>query len=54
MDLGMFDKKIPSLKIREQLDERRIDMSRYDRNNERNVIPMHIKIVWTNKWMSGS
>ena len=26
-------------------------MSRSDRNNERYVIPMHRKNVWTNKWM---
>jgi hypothetical protein len=26
-------------------------MSRYDRNNEIYVIPMHRKNVWTNKWM---
>jgi hypothetical protein len=34
------------LKIRAQLEERRFDMSRYDRNNER-----YVKNVWTNKWM---
>jgi hypothetical protein len=51
MDLGMFDKKIPSLKTRAGLEERRFDMSRYDRNNETYVIPMHRKNVWTNKWM---
>ena len=26
-------------------------MNRSDRNNERCVIPMHRKNVWTNKWM---
>jgi hypothetical protein len=26
-------------------------MNRSDRNNERYVIPMHRKNVWTNKWM---
>jgi hypothetical protein len=51
MDLGMFDKKIPSLKSRAQLDERRFDMSRSDKISERYVIPMHRKNVWTNKWM---
>jgi hypothetical protein len=51
MDLGMFDKFCPSLKTRAQLDERRFDMSRSDRNSERYVIPMHKKSVWTNKWM---
>jgi hypothetical protein len=51
MDLGMFDKFCPSLKTRAQLEERRFDMNRSDRNNERYVIPMHRKNVWTNKWM---
>jgi hypothetical protein len=51
MDLGMFDKKIPNLKTRAQLDERRFDMNRSDRNNERYVIPIHRKNVCTNKWM---
>jgi hypothetical protein len=47
----MFDKFCPSFKSRAQLDERRFDMSRSDKNNERYVIPMPIKNVWTNKWM---
>jgi hypothetical protein len=47
----MFDKCYPSLKNRAQLEERRFVMSRSDRNNERYVIPMHRKNVWTNKWM---
>ena len=52
----MFDKICPSLKSRVQLDERIFDMNRYDKNrsdknNERYVIPMHRKNVWTNKWM---
>jgi hypothetical protein len=51
MDLGMFDKFCPSLKNMAQLDKRRFDMSRSDRNNEICVIPMHRKNVWTNKWM---
>jgi hypothetical protein len=51
MDLGMFDKICPSLKSRAHLDKRRFDMSRSDRNNERYVIPMHRKNVWTNQWM---
>jgi hypothetical protein len=46
----MFDKSCPSLKTRAQLEERRVDMSRSDRNNERYVIT-HRKNVWTNKWM---
>jgi hypothetical protein len=51
MDLGMFDKFCSSLKSRAQLDERRFDMSRSDKNTERYVIPMHRMNVWTNKWM---
>ena len=51
MDLGTFDIFFPSLKNRAQLEERRFDMSRSDRNDERYVIPMHGKNVWTNKWM---
>jgi hypothetical protein len=51
MDLGMFDKFCPSLKTRAQLEERRFDMCRSDRNSERYVIPMHRKNVWTDKWM---
>jgi hypothetical protein len=47
----MFDKFCPSLQSRAQLEERRFDMSRSDRNNERYVIPMHRKNVWTNNWM---
>jgi hypothetical protein len=48
MDLGIFDKFCPSLKTRAWLEEKRFDMSRSD---ERYVIPMHRKNVWTNKWM---
>jgi hypothetical protein len=51
MDLGMFDNFCPSLKTRAQLEERRFDMSRSDKSNERYVIPMHINNFWTNKWM---
>jgi hypothetical protein len=39
------------MKTRAQLEEIRFDMSRYDRNNEKYVITMHRKNVWTNKWM---
>jgi hypothetical protein len=45
----MFDKFCPSLKSRAQLDKRRYDMSRSDKNSERYVILMHRKNVWTNK-----
>jgi hypothetical protein len=51
MNLGMFDKFCSNLKTRVQLEERRFDMNRFDRNNERYVIPMHRKNVWTNIWM---
>jgi hypothetical protein len=51
MDLGMIDKICPSLKTREIIDERRFDMNISYKNNERYVIPMHKKNVWTNKWM---
>ena len=47
----MLDRFCPSLKIRAQLEERRFDMSRSDRSNERYVIPIHRKDFWTNKWM---
>ena len=47
----MFDKFCLNLKTRAQLEERRFDMSRSYRNNERYVIPMHRKNDWTNKWM---
>jgi hypothetical protein len=47
----MFDKFCPSLKSRAQLEERRFDMSRSDRNNERYLIPLHRKNVWNDKWM---
>ena len=51
MDLGMFDKFCPSLKNRALIYEIRFDMNRSDKNNERYVITMHRKDVWTNKWM---
>jgi hypothetical protein len=51
MDLGMFDKKFPSLKTRVQLEERIFDMNSSDKNSERYVIPINRKNVWTNKWM---
>jgi hypothetical protein len=39
------------LKTRALTDERRCDISRYDKNSEKYVIPMYRKNVWTNKWM---
>jgi hypothetical protein len=47
----MLDRFCPSLKTRAQIEERRYDMNRSDRSNERYVIPMHRKNCWTNKWM---
>jgi hypothetical protein len=51
MDLGMLDRVCPSLKTRALLDERRFDMNRSGKNNDKYVIPMHRKNVWTNQWM---
>jgi hypothetical protein len=51
MDLGTIKRFGPSLKTRVQLEEIRFDTNRFDRNNERYVIPMHRKNVWTNNWM---
>jgi len=47
----MFNRVCPSLKTRVLIDERRFDMSRFDKNSEIYVIPMHRKNSWTNKWM---
>ena len=47
----MFDKFCPILKTRVQLEERRLDINIFDRNNQRYVIPINRKNVWTNKWM---
>jgi hypothetical protein len=46
MDLGMLDRFCLSLKTRALLDEIKFDM-----NNDRYVIPMHRKNVWTKRWM---
>jgi hypothetical protein len=51
MYLGMFDRLCPSLKNRALIDERKFDMHRYDKYNDRYVIPMYRKNVWTKKWM---
>jgi hypothetical protein len=51
MDLGMFDRFYPGLKTRALIDENKLYMNRYDKNNDRYVIPMHRKNVWTNKWI---
>jgi hypothetical protein len=47
----MFDRFYHRLKIRALIDEIKFDMNRYDKYNDRYVIPMHRKNVWTNKWM---
>jgi hypothetical protein len=51
MNLGMFDRFCPILKTRVLLDERRFDMNRSNKHNDRYVIPMHRKKVWNKKWM---
>jgi hypothetical protein len=51
MDLGICDRLCPSLKNRVLIDQRKFDMNRSDKNNDRYVIPMHRNNVWTNKWM---
>jgi hypothetical protein len=51
MDLGIFYKFLLSLKTRAQLEERRYDMNRSDKNSEIYVIPMNRKNFWTKKWM---
>jgi hypothetical protein len=40
MNLVMFDKFCPNLKTRAQLEERRFDMNKYDRNHEIYVVTM--------------
>jgi len=50
MNLGMFNRLCPSLKVRAQREER-VNLSKYNRNEEIYVIPMHRKNFWTNKWM---
>ena len=47
----MFDRSFPTLNIRAQLEERRFNLNKFDRNSERYVIPMHRKNFWTNKWI---
>jgi hypothetical protein len=47
----MFDRLCPSLRNRALIDERKFDMNRSNKYNDRYVIPMHRKNVWTNKWM---
>jgi hypothetical protein len=43
MNLSMFNRLCPSLKARAQLKER-VDLSKFNGNEERYVIPMHRKI----------
>jgi hypothetical protein len=51
MDICISYRFSPSLKARVLIYERMFDMNRSDKNNERYVIPMHRKNVWTKKWM---
>ena len=51
MDLGIFDRFHSSLKTRAQLEERRRDMNKSDKNSEIYVIPLHRKNFSTNKRM---
>jgi hypothetical protein len=51
MDLGIIDRFCLSLENKAQLEERRYDMNRSNKNSEIYVIPMHRKNFWTNKWM---
>jgi hypothetical protein len=41
----MFDRLCPNLKPRELIDERKFDMNRSDKYNDRYVIPLHRKNV---------
>ena len=50
MNLSIFNRLCPSLKVREQLKER-VDLSKFNGNEEIFVIPMNRKSFWTNKWM---
>jgi hypothetical protein len=50
MNLSMSNRLRPSLKAMAQLKER-VDLSKFNGNEERYVIPMHKKNFWTNKWM---
>ena len=47
----MFDRFYPILRTRALIDEINFDMNRSNKYNDRYVIPMHRKNVWTNKWM---
>ena len=51
MDLGMFDRFGPILKPRALIEERTFDVSRSDKHNDRYVMPMHRKNVWTKNQM---
>jgi hypothetical protein len=50
MNLSMFNRFCPSLKARAYLEER-VDLSKFNGNEERYVIPMHRKSFWIDKWM---
>jgi hypothetical protein len=50
MNLSIFNRFCHSLKARAQLKER-VDLSKFNENEEIYVIPMHRKSFWTDKWM---
>jgi hypothetical protein len=50
MNLSMFNRFCPSLKARAQLKER-VDLSKFNGNEERYIINMDRKSFLTNKWM---
>ena len=45
MNLGVFDRYYPNLKTRALIDERKFDMNKSDKYNDRYVITMHRKNV---------
>jgi len=47
----MIDRFCPRFKTRALIDEIKIDTNRSNKYNDRYVIPMHRKNVWTNQWM---
>jgi hypothetical protein len=49
MDLSMFNRVYLILKTGALIDERNFDLNRSNKHNDRHVIPIHRKNVWTNK-----
>ena len=50
MNLSMFNRFCPTLQARVQLKER-VELSKFNGNEEKYVIPIHRKNFLTNKWM---